>query len=55
VQTHRRNKKELIENNMFLLAEITVISAALYLVVLREAARYQKRRIRAAINRRFGS
>jgi len=44
-----------IEHNLFLVAEITVISAALYLVVLREAARYQKRRIRATINRRFGN
>ena len=39
---------------MFLLAEITVISAALYLVVLREAAKYQKGRVRDAIYRRFG-
>ena len=44
-----------IEDKMFLVAEITVISAALYLVVAREAVRYQKRRIRAAINRRFGN
>ena len=44
-----------VQDKMFLLAEITVISAALYLVVLREAARYQKRRIRATINRRFGN
>ena len=40
---------------MFMLVEITVVSAALYTVVLREAAKYQKRRIRATINRRFGN
>jgi hypothetical protein len=40
---------------MFMLVEITVISAALYTVVLREAAKYQKRRIHATINRRFGN
>jgi len=48
-----RKKIEKIENIVFLLAEITVISTALYTVVLREAVRYQKRRIRATINRRF--
>ena len=38
-----------------MLVEITIISTALYTVVLREAVRYQKRRIRATINRRFGN
>ena len=54
MQTHRRSKKELIENKMFLILEIVVISGALYTIVLREAAKYQKRRGRAAIYRRFG-
>jgi len=54
VQTHRRSKKELIENKMFLMLEIVVISGALYTIVLREAAIYQKGRIRDAIHRRFG-
>jgi hypothetical protein len=53
VQTHRRSKKELIESKMFLALEIAVISGALYIVVLREAAKYQKRRVRDAIRRRF--
>jgi hypothetical protein len=54
VQTHRRSKKELIESKMFLALEIVVISGALYIVVLREAAKYQKRRVRDAVYRRFG-
>ena len=54
MQTHRRSKKEFIENKMFLILEIAVISGALYVVVLREAAKYQKRRVRDAIYRRFG-
>ena len=54
MQTHRRSKKELIESKMFLALEIVVISGALYIVVLREAAKYQKRRVRDAIRRRFG-
>jgi hypothetical protein len=44
---------EKVEDKIFLVAEITVVSAALYLVVLREAAKYQKRRVRDAIRRRF--
>lgn len=54
VQAHRTNKKQFIENKMFLLLEIVVISSALYAVVLREAASYQKRRVRDAVRRRFG-
>ena len=53
VQTHRRNKKQLIENKMFLILEIIIVSGALYAVVLRDAAKYQKRRVRDAIRRRF--
>ena len=54
MQTHRRSKKELIENKMFLVLEIVVISGALYAIVLREAAKYQKGRVRDAVYRRFG-
>ena len=54
VQTHHTKKRK-VGDIMFMLVEITVISAALYTVVLREAAKYQKRRIRATINRRFGN
>jgi len=39
---------------MFLMLEIVVISGALYTIVLREAAIYQKGRVRDAIHRRFG-
>ncbi len=53
MQTHRRSKKELIESKIFLVLEIAVISGALYLIVLREAAKYQKRKVRDAIRRRF--
>ena len=52
MQTHRRSKKELIESKMFLALEIAVISGALYIVVLREAAKYQTRRVRDAVRRR---
>ena len=53
MQTHRRNKSQLIENKMFLILEIVIVSGALYAVVLRDAAKYQKRRVRDAIRRRF--
>jgi hypothetical protein len=54
VQTHRTSKKQLIESKMFLVLEIVVISGALYAVVLREAVKYQNRRVRDAVYRRFG-
>ena len=38
---------------MFLILEIVIVSGALYAVVLRDAAKYQKRRVRDAIRRRF--
>ena len=48
-------RKRKVGDIIFMLVEITVISTALYTVVLREAAKYQKRRIHATINRRFGN
>jgi hypothetical protein len=54
MQTHHTKKRK-VGDIIFMLVEITVISTALYTVVLREAAKYQKRRIHATINRRFGN
>ena len=53
MQAHRQNKKQLIENKMFLILEIIVVSGALYAVVLRDAAKRRKGRVRDAIRRRF--
>ena len=53
MQTHHIKKRK-VGDVVFMLVEITVISAALYTVVLREAVKYQRRRARAAIRGRFG-